>query len=172
MNSKKKVLYMSMGIIQEMYSGLIVAYCIYHIVLAFTVNMEWNMVWYSEKIFLFICVIIFVIIHVSLFILAERLTKPEDESDAPSTDTQEETDTQEKMKQTGIGKEVAILVLNCIFFLLALVLVVYGIRIWGLASPLEYFLFFLCNTPLYIIVALTSIAIKHKIKPQIETAEN
>lgn len=169
MNSKQKVLYMSLGIIQEMYSLLIVAYCIYQIVLTFTPAMKWINRWDIKTIFVFISVIIIIIIHVSLFILAERLTKPEEESEARSTDTQEETDSQEKMKQTGIDKEVAILVLNCIFFLRALLF--YTIATWKFPSFLGYFLFFLCNTPLYIIIVLTSIAIKIKLKPQTEPTE-
>lgn len=157
MSNKNQIVKKVIGIIQEIYSVLIVIYCIYHILLAFiNGSQHWN----AENYFLFICNVIFIIINIILFILGELISKPKTEC----------ADSSYINKRDGIKKEVFILILNCIFFLLALA--VFLVRTWGLSSFLPYFLFCLIFTPLLIIVILTSNSLKLRFKSENRTKGN
>ena len=61
-------------------------------------------------------------------------------------------------KQDGIKKEVFILVLNCIFFLIALA--VFLVITWKLLTFFTVLIFLITFTPCLIIVILTSILLK------------
>ena len=63
-------------------------------------------------------------------------------------------------KQDGIKKEVFILVLNCIFFLIALA--VFLVITWNLLTFFTVLIFLLTFTPCLIIVILTSISLKFR----------
>ena len=145
MSNKNRILKKAIGIIQEIYSLVIVIYCGYNILLAFvTENQYWN----AEEIFLFTCYVIFSIINIILFILGELISKPEIEGAASSYIN----------KQDGIKKEVFILVLNCIFFLIALA--VFLVITWKLLTFFTVLIFLITFTPCLIIVILTSILLK------------
>ncbi len=147
MNNKNRIFKKAIGIIQEIYSLLIVIYCSYNILLAFvTENQYWNV----EEIFLFTCYGIFIIINIILFILGELISKNEIEGAASSYIN----------KQDGIKKEVFILVLNCIFFLIALA--VFLVITWNLLTFFTVLIFLLTFTPCLIIVILTSISLKFR----------
>lgn len=158
--NKNKILKKAIAIIQECYSFFVVIYCGYHILFSFSLTGGCFGHWDAERRFLFTGFVISIVINIALFIFAELISKPEIEGveDSPNIN-----------KRDGIKKEVFILVLNCIFFLLALA--VFLVMTWGAFSFLSFFLFFLTNTPLFIIVILTSILLKQSFKSK-ETKEN
>ncbi len=157
MSNKNKILKKAIAVIQECCSFLVVIYYGYRILLAFV---NGSKLWDAESRFLFTVFVMFIVINIALFIFAELISKPEIEGVEDSTNIN---------KRDGIKKEVFILVLNCIFFLLALA--VFLVMTWGAFSFLSFFLFFLTNTPLFIIVILTSISLKQRSKSE-ETKAN
>lgn len=156
-NDKNQILKKVIAVIQECCSFLVVIYYGYRILLAFV---NGSKLWDEKSRFLFTGFVMFIVINIALFILAELISKPEIEGvEVPPNIN----------KQDGIKKEIFILALNCVFFLLALA--VFLVMTWGAFSFLSFFLFCLSFTPQLIIVILTSISLKQSFKSK-ETKEN
>ncbi len=140
MNSKSQTLKKIMGIVQEVYSVIIIAVCIYFLLPIANINF-----WDAETIFVFVNGIVIIVTNILLFILGESVSKKSNK-------------TKDYNQKQDIGKLVAIIALDCVCILCYLAFCI--ALSWGIGSWILSLTYGLLSIPLIVSIVLAGILLR------------